>query len=217
MYLSVAANYEIRRMLKEHVDSVSVIQSRALSVSESVNLNLLLRKLYPRRFEIASKVRNLELLAEIYRQVSGKVSGNRSSLRMARSEVKRRIFQILGIRFGVSEVTLPPVVVEGEVRLFPFFGEGAMRDAMTHEHKFYGKIARATVGDCARLYQLGIVLAEQGLPCVITTSPEFYSLWVGLRSPVYAVFLKDGIGAMRRALALHSVLCRFKQAKFAVY
>jgi hypothetical protein len=217
VYLSVSANYEIRRMLKEHVDSVSVIQSRALSVSESVNLNVLLRKLYPRRFEIASKVRNLELLAEIYRQVTGQVSGNRSSLRMARSEVKRRIFQILGIRFGVSEVKLPPVVLEREVRLFPFFGEGEMREAMTHEHKFYGKIVQATVGDCSKLYQLGIVLAEQGLPCVITTSPEFYSLWVGLRSPVYAVFLKDGIGAMRRALALHSVLCRFKQAKFAIY
>ena len=213
MYLSVAANYEIRRMLKEHVDSVSVIQSRALSVSESVNLNVLLRKLYPRRFEIASKVRNLELLAEIYRQVSG----NRSSLRMARSEVKRRIFQILGIRFGVSEVQLPPMVLESEVQLFPFLSEGEMREAMMHQHKYYGKIIQAMVGDCSKLYQLGIVLAEQGLPCVITTSEEFYSLWVGLRSPVYAVFLKDGIGAMRRALALHSVLCRFKQAKFAVY
>ena len=213
MYLSVVANYEIRRMLKEHVDSVSVIQARALSVSESVNLNLLLRKLYPRRFEIASKVRNLELLAEIYRQVSG----TQSSLKMARSEVKRRIFQILGIRFGVSEVMLPPMVLESSVGLFPFFGEGEMREAMMHQHKYYGKIIQATVGDCAALYQLGIVLAEQGLPCVITTSEESYRLWVGLRSPVYAVFLKDGIGAMRRALALHSVLCRFKQAKFAVY
>ena len=213
MYLSVAANYEIRRMLKEHVESVSVIQSRALSVSESVNLNLLLRKLYPRRFEIVSKVRNLELLTEIYRQVSG----NRSSLRTARSEVKRRILQILGIRFGVSEVNLPLVVLESEVKLVPFFGEGAVRDAMTHRHKSYGRIVQATVGDCSKLYQLGIVLAEQGLPCVITTSPEFYSLWVGLRSPVYAVFLKDGIGAMGRVLALHSVLCRFKQAKLAAY
>ena len=213
MYLSVAANYEIRRMLKEHVDSVSMIQSLALSVSESVNLNLLLRKLYPRRFEIASKIRNLELLAEIYRHVSG----TQSSLMVARSEVKRRIFQILGIRFGVSEVQLPPMVLESEVQLFPFLSEGEMREAMMHQHKYYGKIIQATVGDCSALYQLGIVLAEQGLSCVITTSEEFYSLWVGLRSPVYAVFLKDGIGAMRRALALHSVLCRFKQAKFAVY
>ena len=200
-------------MLKEHVDSVSVIQSsRGLLVSESVNLNLLLQKLYPRRFEVISKVRNLELLAEIYCHVSV----NQSSLTIAQGEVKRRIFQILGIRFGVSEVKLPPVVLEGEVRLIPFCGEGVVRDAMTHQHRFYGKIMRSTVGDCSKLYQLGIVMAEHGLPCVITTSPEFYSLWVGLRSPVYTVFLKDGIGATQRALALHSVLCRFKQAKFAV-
>jgi hypothetical protein len=34
---------------------------------------------------------------------------------------------------------------------------------------------------------------------------------------VYGVFLKGGRGAIRRALVLHSVLCRFKQAKFGVY
>ena len=193
-------------MLKEHVDSVSVIQSRALSMSESVNLNLLLKKLYPRRFELTSKVRNLELLAEVYRQVSG----NRSSLTVARSEVKRRILQILGIRFGVSVVNLVPVVLESETRVLPFFLGGEIHDAMTHQHKFYGKIVRATVGDCSNLYQLSTVLVEQGLPCIITTSSEFYTLWVGLRSPVYAVFLKDGIGAMQRVLTLNSVLCRFK-------
>ena len=193
-------------MLKEHVDSVSVIQSRALSMSESVNLNLLLKKLYPRRFELTSKVRNLELLAEVYRQVSG----NRSSLTMARSEVKRRILQILGIRFGVSVVNVAPVVLESEMRVLPFFLGGEIHDAMTHQHKFYGKIVRAAVGDCSNLYQLSSVLVEQGLPCIITTSSEFYTLWVGLRSPVYAVFLKDGIGAMRRVLTLNSVLCRFK-------
>jgi hypothetical protein len=55
------------------------------------------------------------------------------------------------------------------------------------------------------------------LPCLITTSAEFYCLWVGLRSPVYGVFLKGGTVAIRRALALHSVLCRFKQATFGVY
>ena len=193
-------------MLKEHVDSVSVIQSRALSMSESVNLNLLLKKLYPRRFELTSKVRNLELLAEVYRQVSG----NRSSLTVARSEVKRRILQILGIRFGVSVVNLVPVVLESETRVLPFFLGGEIHDAMTHQHKFYGKIVRATMEDCSNLYQLSTVLVEQGLPCIITTSSEFYTLWVGLRSPVYAVFLKDGIGAMQRVLTLNSVLCQFK-------
>lgn len=193
-------------MLKEHVDSVSVIQSRALSMSESVNLNLLLKKLYPRRFELTSKVRNLELLAEVYRQVSG----NRSSLTMARSEVKRRILQILGIQFGVSMVNLAPVVLESEMRVLPFFLGGEIHDAMTHQHKFYGKIVWARVGNCSKLYQLSTVLVEQGLPCIITTSSEFHTLWVGLRSPVYAVFLKDGIGAMQRVLTLNSVLCRFK-------
>jgi hypothetical protein len=213
MHLSPYANYEIRRMLKEHVESVSVVQSRALRVSDSVNINHLLKKLYPRKFEVVSRVRNLEMLMVLYQQVSG----NRSLRQSAQTELKRRIFQILGIRFGVSEVAIPSIVPESEVRLFPFFGAGEIRDAMGYQDKFFGKVDQARVGHCSELYRLAMVLAEQGLPCLITTTTEFYCLWVGLRSPVYGVFLKGGIGAIRRALALHSVLCRFKQAKFGLY
>jgi hypothetical protein len=213
MHLSPYANYEIRRMLKEHVYSVSVVQARALRVSESVNITHLLQKLYPRKFELVSRVRNLEMLMELYQQVSA----NRSIQQTAQTELKQRIFRILGIRFGVSEVVIPSIVEESQVRSVPFFVAGQVRDAMVYQDKFFGKVDQARVGSCTELYRLVMVLGEQGLPCLVTTTPEFYSLWVGLRSPVYGVFLKGGIGAMRRALALHSVLCRFKQAKFQVY
>ena len=213
MYLSVAANYEIRRMLKEHVDCVGVAQSRSLRVSESVNLNHLLMKLYPRKFEVRSKVRNLEILADLYRQASG----NRSSRQTAQAELCRQIFRILGIRFGMDEVRMPSIVSETEVDLVPFFCGGQVREGLLYHHKFYGKIDLVKLDDCAEFHQLSIVMAEHEVPCLITRSPDSCSLWVGLRSPVYTVFLKDGIGAMRRALALYSVLCRFKQAKFAVY
>lgn len=213
MHLSPSANYEIRRMLKEHVASVSVIQARALRVSESVNINTLLMKLYPRKFEVVLRVQKLELLAELYRQVSG----SRSLQTSAQAELRRRIFQILGIRFGVSEVEIPLIVAQADVGVVPFFAAGEVREAMVYRQRFYGKIDQARVGDCFQLYQLALVLAEKGLPCVMTTSPQFYGLWVGLRSPVYGVFLRDGVGAIRRALTLHSVLCRFKQAKFGVY
>lgn len=210
MQLSPYANYEIRRMLKEHVESVSDIQARSLRVSESVNINHLLKKLYPRKFEVVSRIRNLETLMVLYRQVSG----NQAVHKVAQAELKRRIFQILGIRFGVTEVVMPSIVLEREVRMFPFFAGGEVRSAMSYQDRFFGQIDEARVGSCSQLYQLALVLAEQGLSCLITTSPECYRLWVGLRSPVYGVFLKGGTGAIRRALALHSVLCQFKQATF---
>lgn len=213
MHLSPYANYEIRRMLKEHVHSVSVVQARPLRVSESVNITHLLQKLYPRKYELVSRVRNLEMLMELYQQVSG----NRSIQPSVQVELKQRIFRILGIRFGVSEVVMPAIVEQTQVQLIPFFLAGQVRDAMIYqESKYFGKVDQARVGSCTELYQLAMVLSEQRLPCLVTTTPEFYSLWVGLRSPVYGVFLKGGIGEMRRALALHSVLCRFKQAKFRV-
>jgi hypothetical protein len=213
MNLSPCANYEIRRMLKEHVDSVSVIQARALRVSESMNLNNLLMALYPRKFEMVSRIRNLEMLTDLYRQVSG----NRSSRQLAQVELRGRIFQILGIRFGVSEVLMSSIVPEMAVTALPFFAGGLVREAMLYRQKFYGKIDQAKTGSCSQLYQLALVLVEKGFPCLITTSPEVYCLWVGVRSPVYGVFLRDGVGVLRLALRLHSILCRFKQAKFAVY
>lgn len=213
MQLSPYANYEIRRMLKEHVESVSEIQARSLRVSESVNINHLLKKLYPRKFEVASRVRNLEMLMEMYQQASG----SRALRQSAQAELKRRIFRILGIRFGVTEVVIPSIVLESEIQTVPLFAGGEVRMAMSHQGRFFGKVDEARLGACVQLYQLALVLEEHGFPCVITTSAESYRLWVGLRSPVYGVFLKGGTGAIRRALVLHSVLCRFKQAKFGVY
>jgi hypothetical protein len=213
MHLSPYANYEIRRMLKEHVDSVSVIQARSLRVSESVNITQLLQKLYPRKFELVARVRNLEMLMELYQQIST----NRSLQQSAQTELKQRIFRILGIRFGVNEVVMPSIAEESAVSLCPFFAAGAVREGMLYQDKFFGRVDQAQVGSCPELYRLAMILGEQGLPCLITTTAEFYSLWVGLRSPVYGVYLKGGIGSMRRALALHSVLCGFKQAKFREY
>lgn len=186
---------------------------RALRVSESMNLNDLLQRLYPRTFERVATVRNLEVLADLYRQVSGP----RSFQMTAQEELRRQIFQILRIRFGISETKTPSIVSEEEVTPFPFFCDGKMRDAIFCQDKFYGKVDVASLEDYSQLYQLALLLVEQGLSCLITTSPEVYSLWVGLRSPVYGVFLKGGISQIQRALSLHSVLYRFKQARIAVY
>lgn len=206
MYLSPCANYSIRRILKEHVDRVSLPQVKALYVSESMNLNNLLFALYPRKFERVAKVRNLEVLADLYSQVSGP----RSSQVTAQDELRRQIFQILGIRFGVNELKRPSIISDAEVSPFPFFCDGEIRDAMVCQGKFYGKVDVATLETCAQLYELASVLIEKGLSCLITTSTETYSLWVGLRSPVYGAFLKGGVSQIQKAVSLHSVLRRFK-------
>jgi hypothetical protein len=209
MQLSPCTNYAIRRMLKEHVDSVSVVQACVLTVSETTNLNLLLQRLYPRRFEIRTKVRHLETLVQLYQQVSNGSSG----AALVKREIRHRIFQILRIRFGVQEVMLPEIVPEALVSSFYFFRGGQVREGVEYQNKFYGKIDEAAIGGCSRLYQLALVLAEQELPVLMTTSLQSYSLWVTLRSPTYGVFLRDGLTPLQKALSLHSVLCRCKQAK----
>lgn len=213
MNLSPSANYEIRRLLKDYVYSVDISSSQVLRVSESVNFDRLLRNLYPRKFERVSRVRNLEMLTDLYRQMSE----FRSAEQLAREELQRRIFQILGIGFGFDDEKIPSIVLATDVNVFPFFGEGEVRQAMTFQHRYYGKIDEAMVMDSSELYKLAMLLLEKGLECLILSSPGSYSLWVLLRSPAYRVFLGSGLGSFQKAMLLHSVLGRFKQARFTVY
>lgn len=208
--LSPCTNYVLRRMLKEHVESVSVVQSCVLTVSETINLNTLLARLYPRRFEMRSKMHHLEQLTELYQQVSG----TQVSKKLIQDEIRRRIFQILRIRFGVHEVAMPSIVHYDDVIPFCFFRDGKVRDGLAYQNRFYGKLDEAVPGNCAQFYQLALVLAEQELPCLMTTAPDSYALWVTLRSPTYQLFLKAGIAPLQKVLSLHSVLCRCRQAKF---
>jgi hypothetical protein len=217
MHLSPFTNYTIRRMLQDHVDSLSEIQARSLHVSESVSLDRLLSTLYPKKFVVISKVHHLEMLTELYRRAlaTGRITTGRNNL-SNQTELRRRIFQILGIRFGVNEVQMPPIVPETKGSCFQFFGAGELRDGMSLGGKIYGRIESAVMRDRPYLYQMALAFSEQKIPCVITTTQEKYSLWVLLRSPVYNTYLRQGLAPVKKALVLHSALCRFKQARFAV-
>jgi hypothetical protein len=212
MHLSPFTNYTIRRMLQDHVESLSEIQARSLHVSESVSLDRLLSSLYPKKFIAISKVHHLEMLTELYRRALTSGRNNLSN----QTELRRQIFQILGIRFGVNEVMMPPIVPETKGSCFNFFGRGELRDGLSIGDKIYGRVESAVMRDRPYLYQMALAFSEQKIPCIITTSQEKYSLWVLLRSPVYNVYLKQGLTPVKKALVLHSALCRFKQARFAV-
>lgn len=211
MHLSPFTNYTIRRMLQDHVESLSEIQARSLHVSESVSLDRILSSLYPKKFVATSKVHHLEMLTTLYRSASGTCNKNYS----LQNELRHRIFQILGIRFGVTEARNPPIVPMTQGIPFQFFA-GDLRDGISIGGKMYGKIESAAMRDRPYLYQIAIALSEQNIPCIITTSQETYDLWVLIRSPIYNVYLKQGLAPVKKALVWHSALCRFKQAKFAV-
>jgi hypothetical protein len=212
MHLSPFTNYTIRRMLQDHVESLSEIQSRSLRVSESVSLDHLISSLYPKKFVAISKVHHLEMLTALYQRAKAPHNNHQA----IEDELRRRIFQILGIRFGVSEVVTPPILPLEKGTYFQFFGESELRDGFSIGGKMYGKIQSATMHDRPYLYQMAIALSEHKIPCIITTTSEEYSLWVLLRSPIYNTFLKRGLVPLKKALVLHSALCRFKQAKSTV-
>ena len=209
--LSPFTNYTIRRMLHEHVESQTDIQANSLKVSETVNLDQLLLKLYPKKFVAIAKVHNLEMLTVLYQ----KASANRSANLQGQSELRRRIFHILGIRFGVNETSTPPIIPETTELIFQFFSKGEMRDGLSLDGKIYGKVETSMMPEREELEEISLMFSEQKIPCVITVTADHYSLWILLRSPAYMAYLKQGLVPVKKALALHSSLCRFKQAKLA--
>jgi hypothetical protein len=198
-------------MLHEHVESLTDIQAHSLRVSETVNLDQLLLKLYPKKFVATAKFHDLEMLTVLYQ----KASANRSANLQGQVELRRRIFHILGIRFGVDDTFMPPIIPETAESLFQFFNHGEMRDGLYVDGKMYGKVQTSTMPQRQELDEIALMLSEQKIPCVITVTADHYSLWILLRSPAYAVYLKQGIVPLKKALTLHSSLCRFKQAKLA--
>lgn len=212
MNLSPFTNYTIRRMLQEHVDSLSEIQARSLYVSDTFSINKLLSTLYPKKFVAITKVHHLEMLTALYHQATAQRIANIKT----QNELRRRIFEVLGIRFGVTEVACPSIIPENTGTTFNFFAGGEVREGIRLGHKLYGKVDFVTMHQRPQIYQLALAFSEKNISCVITTSEESYALWVLLRSPAYNVFLRQGIVSVKKALVLHSALCRFKQAKFAV-
>ncbi|MCY7282589.1 MAG: hypothetical protein LH679_03940 [Cyanobacteria bacterium CAN_BIN43] len=209
--LSPFTNYTIRRMLHEHVESLTDIQAHSLRVSETVNLDRLLLKLYPKKFIATAKFHDLEMLTVLYQ----KASANRSANLQGQVELRRRIFHILGIRFGVNETFMPPIIPETAESLFQFYNNGEMRDGLCLDGKMYGKVQTATMPQRQELDEIALMFSEQKISCVITVTADHYSMWILLRSPAYAVYLKQGLVPLKKALTLHSSLCRFKQAKLA--
>jgi len=196
-------------MLHEHVERLSYIQAQSLKVSETVNLDRLLMQLYPKKFIAAAKVHNLEVLTALYQ----KASANRSANLNAQVELRRRIFHILGIRFGVNETFIPLIIPEPVESLFQFYRQGEMRDGLCLIGKIYGKVQTAPLPKGSELDEITLMFSEQKISYVITITADSYSLWVLVRSPVYATYLKQGLAPIKRALVLHSALRRFKQAK----
>jgi hypothetical protein len=209
MFLSPFTNYTIRRMLQDYADSLKgdahgSSRSQVLLVSESVSLEQLLMRLYPKKFAAIAKIHHLEMLTTLYRQTFDRAGKN---------AYRHKILQVLGLRVGGEAEPIPPIVPEEEGIIFKFFWGKNLWDGMTLDGKIYGKVESVDLSKRTYLYEVALAFLEQNIACVLTNSQDGYSLWVPLRSPLYNVYLKQGITPVRKALALNAKLAQFKSSK----
>jgi hypothetical protein len=155
--------------------------------------------------------RELETLIRHYQNLETQLSHQNESL----TEVKRRIFRILGLRINaLMPSEIPTVVSEPGRSLFRFFQQGALREGLIYENDVYGLIRQYSLIQRQQAYQVAWALTDQKVPFILTASEARYGLWICLRSPTYAVLSHQGISVLDRVISLHSILNSVKESVF---
>jgi hypothetical protein len=159
----------------------------------------------------ASARRELETLIRHYQNLETQLSHQNESL----TEVKRRIFRILGLRINALIPSEIPTVVQEPARsLFRFVQQGALREGLNFENDVYGLIRQYSLIQRQQAYQVAWALTEQKVAFILTASELRYGLWICLRSPTYAVLSHQGISVLDRVVSLHSILNSVKESVF---
>lgn len=208
MSLSPFAQYCIRKLLRQDIEALtSLLTSEAGNhwLSEA-SLEKILNNLYLNPTKATAKVSELELLTKLYQDLE-KAKSDEATL----TEIKRRIFQLLGFQTTPNlPSNLPLIVPASRVAPFRFYHNGKIRDGMHYEHEIYGEIRRSSAIHRLQTYQLAWALLEQKVPVVVTASAQEFILWVSLRSPSYPILLRNDATFLRMLLFLHATMHRGK-------
>lgn len=204
MYLSPYTQYSLRRLLQASSMEPNPA-SPSLRIDANIDLNHLLCKLYPRKFVAISKANQLERLVKLYQQLTP----HSPSDQVIQTELRHRIFHLLGLHLDDTAVNLPPLLQEEKAQGFRFFYADQIREGIYVDGKLYGMLVTTENFDRLSLYQIAWVLSEQGMGCVLTYSKARQALWVPVRSPVYHVYVQQGSYPLEKVLELYRLLRRF--------
>lgn len=207
MPLSPLAQYYIRKLLRQSTDNLAQLlmpNSNLTSLSEVSTSKLL----YQLSFEPKAQgieVAELELLIKLYQQYEN-TSTNAASL----IEIKRRIFQILGLQSDPTLLSkLPPIVAIGAIQPFCFFYNGQVQKGIRYRNELFGAVKTFALTHRLQAYQVAWALSEAKVSVVLTLAASELVIWVNLQSPAYLILLQDAT-LLRTLLTLTSTLSKYK-------
>jgi hypothetical protein len=203
-HLSPLTQYYLRKLLNQG------IEPHASGDAPSANTQKVIEIIQNKLLQTSS-VRELEILVHHYQNIETQLTYHHENL----TEVKRRIFRILGLRLNaLASSNIPTVVPESAGSLFRFLQQGKLREGARFEEEVYGLIKPFNLVQRQQAYQVAWALTEQKVPFILTASETRYGVWVCLRSPTYSVLLNQGLGILDRVVSLQSVLNGFKETMY---
>jgi hypothetical protein len=206
--LSPLTQYYLRKLLNRATEFEQ--RESASDFSEHSVPHKIMDLLRSRPLEASSR-RELETLIRHYQNLETQLAYQNESM----TEIKRRIFRILGLRINALMPTeIPTVVQEPAKALFRFFQQGTLREGLIFENDVYGLIRQYSLIQRQQGYQVAWALTDQKVPFILTASEVRYGVWICLRSPTYAVLSHQGASMLDRIVSLHSILASVKESVF---
>jgi hypothetical protein len=214
MQVSPFAQYFVRKLLRQYfTQSQSLGSYVRMADPGSADLLSIVNSLYASQGNTEARVYELESLIGMYSQMESRRSFDREEL----DKLEQQIIELLGLRLGrLLPPIMPKMLQEETTQRFRFYGEHDVQDGMVTSDQFYGLVQTWSADGSLNAYRLAWALSHKEVPCVITRSPQFCSVWVNLRCRSAKVLMTQGHVLVQQLLTIYPAICRLRQATATV-
>jgi hypothetical protein len=215
--LSPFTQYFVRKLLRRYLaQPQSLTPYLKVADPDRADLAKVLRSLCGSDQKFNVLLYELEALIDAYSKLESNQS--RFSPTTVKAELNRLELQIqhlLGLRLGqLLPRRLPQLLPEIEGQGFQFCWGKRTQAGIVHHGQFYGLLQQWQHDAQLQAYQLAWTLAQRDVVCMITRSPQHYSVWINLKSPAASTLLHQGKTILPSLLRMHPAICR-RQATIA--
>jgi hypothetical protein len=213
--LSPFTQYFVRKLLRRYfAQPQSLTPYLKVADPDSADLAKVLRSLCGSDQKFNVLVYELEALIDAYSKLESNQSRfSPATVKTELGQIELRIQHLLGLRLGqLLPHRLPRLLPEVEAQGFQFCWGKRTRSGIVHHGQFYGLLQQWQPEAQLQAYQLAWTLAQRDVVCMITRSPQHYTLWVNLKSPAAITLLQQGKTLLPSLLKMNPAICRRQTA-----
>jgi hypothetical protein len=209
--LSPFTQYFVRKLLRRYLaQPQSLTPYLKVADPDRVDLTQVLRRLCRSDRKFDTLLYELEALIDAHSKLESNQS--RFSPTTVTAELHRielQIQHLLGLRLGqLLPRCLPQLLPEIEAQGFQFCWGKRTQAGIVHHGQFYGLLQQWQYDAQLQAYQMAWILAQRDVVCLITRSPQHYTVWVNLKSPAASTLLHQGQTILPSLLRMSPAICR---------